>query len=237
MERLKLENILAQNDYPGRGIVVGLSADGKKAMVAYFIMGRSANSQNRIFEKTDDGIIIYPFDPSKVEDPSLIIYSPVRAINGKLIVTNGDQTDTIYDFLANGKSFEEALLTRQFEPDCPNWTPRISAILNLEGEFSYKMSILKSADPQGSGCNRFTYSYAPVKGLGHFIHTYNGNGNPIPSFTGEPEWVELGNDFESFYNGVWSSLNKDNKVSMYAISIDLETKAQQTKIFNKNKGE
>ena len=237
MEKLQLEEILKNNSYPGRGIVVGLSKNGENALIAYFIMGRSENSRNRVFEKTDDGIIIYPFDASKVEDPSLIIYSPVREINNKLIVTNGDQTDTVYDFIKDGKTFEEALDTRCFEPDSPNWTPRISAVLNLDGQFSYRMSILKSCDEVGSGCNRFTFAYNPVRGLGHFIHTYNGNGNPIPSFSGEPERVELGDDFESFASGIWNSLNADNKVSMYAVSLNLKTKKQLTKIFNKNRGD
>lgn len=237
MKTLQIEEILKNNSYPGRGIIVGLDKSGENAFIAYFIMGRSENSRNRIFSKTDDGIIIYPFDESKVEDPSLIIYSPVREINNKLIVTNGDQTDTVYDFIKDGKSFEDALLTREFEPDRPNWTPRISAILHLDGEFNYQMSILKASDEIGSGCNRFTYNYSPVKGLGHFIHTYAGDGNPIPSFYGEPEKIFLGDDFEAFHSGIWNSLNKDNKVSMYAIKLNLKDKTQITKIYNKNKGE
>ncbi len=237
MKTLQIEEILKNNSYPGRGIIVGLDKSGENAFIAYFIMGRSENSRNRIFSKTDDGIIIYPFDESKVEDPSLIIYSPVREINNKLIVTNGDQTDTVYDFIKDGKSFEDALLTREFEPDRPNWTPRISAILHLDGEFNYQMSILKSSDEIGSGCNRFTYNYAPVKGLGHFIHTYAGDGNPIPSFYGEPEKIFLGDDFEAFYTGIWNSLNQNNKVSMYAVKLNLKDKTQITKIYNKNKGE
>ncbi|MBQ2718106.1 MAG: IMP cyclohydrolase [Clostridia bacterium] len=237
MKTLQIEEILKNNSYPGRGIIVGLDKSGENAFIAYFIMGRSENSRNRIFSKTDDGIIIYPFDESKVEDPSLIIYSPVREINNKLIVTNGDQTDTVYDFIKDGKSFEDALLTREFEPDRPNFTPRISAILHLDGEFNYQMSILKSSDEIGSGCNRFTYNYAPVKGLGHFIHTYAGDGNPIPSFYGEPEKIFLGDDFEAFYTGIWNSLNQNNKVSMYAVKLNLKDKTQITKIYNKNKGE
>ena len=237
MKTLQIEEILKNNSYPGRGIIVGLDKSGENAFIAYFIMGRSENSRNRIFSKTDDGIIIYPFDESKVEDPSLIIYSPVREINNKLIVTNGDQTDTVYDFIKDGKSFEDALLTREFEPDRPNFTPRISAILHLDGEFNYQMSILKSSDEIGSGCNRFTYDYAPVKGLGHFIHTYAGDGNPIPSFYGEPEKIFLGDDFEAFYTGIWNSLNQNNKVSMYAVKLNLKDKTQITKIYNKNKGE
>ncbi len=237
MKTLQIEEILKNNSYPGRGIIVGLDKSGENAFIAYFIMGRSENSRNRIFSKTDDGIIIYPFDESKVEDPSLIIYSPVREINNKLIVTNGDQTDTVYDFIKDGKSFEDALLTREFEPDRPNFTPRISAILHLDGEFNYQMSILKASDEIGSGCNRFTYNYSPVKGLGHFIHTYAGDGNPIPSFYGEPEKIFLGDDFEAFYTGIWNSLNQNNKVSMYAVKLNLKDKTQITKIYNKNKGE
>lgn len=232
-----IEEILRNNSYPGRGIVVGLDASGENVFVAYFIMGRSENSRNRIFSKTDDGIIIYPFDESKVEDPSLIIYSPVREVNNKLIVTNGDQTDTIFDFIKAGKTFEDALLTREFEPDSPNFTPRISAILHLDGKFSYQMSILKSCDEFGSGCNRFTFNYSAVKGLGHFIHTYDHNDNPIPSFFGEPELIDLGSDFDAFASGIWNSLNSQNKVSMYAISLNLATKKQVTKIFNKHKGD
>ncbi len=236
MQKLDLENILKNNSYPGRGIVVGVDESGENALIAYFIMGRSENSRNRIFEKTDDGIIIYPYDASKVEDPSLIIYSPVRETCGKLIVTNGDQTDTVYDFIKAGKSFEAALETREFEPDRPNWTPRISAILNLDGDFGYKMSILKSADEEGSACNRFTYSYSPIKGIGHFIHTYDGDGKPIPTFSGEPERVQIESDFEKFSNGIWNSLS-ENKVSLYTVKLNLKTKKQQTKIFNKNKGD
>lgn len=237
MKKYNLCELLKNNDYPGRGIVVGLDKSGENALIAYFIMGRSENSRNRVFNKTEDGIIIYPFDASKVEDPSLIIYSPVRATDKKLIVTNGDQTDTVYDFVSSGKTFEQALETRCFEPDCPNFTPRISAILDFNGGFTYKMSILKSADENGSACNRFTYSYAPIGGIGHFIHTYVGNGNPIPTFEGEPERVEIGDDFEGFYNGIWNNLDKNNKISLYAVKKNLKTLEETTKIFNKNKGE
>ena len=183
---LSLSEILAANTYPGRGIVVGLSEDKKYAVSAYFIMGRSENSRNRVFIEEGDEVIIHPFDASKVEDPSLIIYSPIRKYENKLIVTNGDQTDTVYDGLVAGKSFSEALTARCFEPDAPNFTPRISAMLTFgEGAFTYQMSILKSADAEGSACNRFTFSYAPIAGVGHFLHTYNCDGNPIPTFTGE----------------------------------------------------
>lgn len=228
------QTLLKNNEYPGRGIMVGKTADGENAVIVYFIMGRSENSRNRIFKKTDDGIIIYPFDESKVEDPSLIIYSPIREINNSVIVTNGDQTDTVYDFLKKGKTFEEALKTRCFEPDAPNFTPRISAILNFEQDFSYKMSILKSADSLGSGCNRFTFDYAPLNGVGHFIHTYKCNGNPIPTFEGEPELVEIGNDFEKFSDGIWNSLNADNKISLFVEFINLKTKTKKARLYNKH---
>ena len=231
----KLSELLSANTYPGRGIVIGKSSDGKKAAVAYFIMGRSENSRNRIFEITEDGIRTKAYDESKVEDPSLIIYSPARCFQNHLIVTNGDQTDTIYDFLAQGKNFEEALETRCFEPDSPNWTPRISGMMTfIDGGFSYKMSILKSADPQGSACNRFTYSYAPIDGLGHFIHTYNCDGNPIPTFTGEPERVEIGSDIDQFTDMIWDNLNENNKISLYVRFTDLETGKWEERMINKH---
>ena len=199
---------LKNNDYAGRGIVTGLSADGKKAVFAYFIMGRSANSRNRVFREKDGEVVIYPFDESKVEDPSLIIYSPVRSEGKHVVVTNGDQTDTIVDFLRAGKTFEEALETRCFEPDAPNFTPRISAVLDFEKGYTYKQSILKSGDENGTVCNRYTFSYTPVAGLGHFIHTYNHNGNPIPTFTGEPERVKIGGDIDAFTAEIWENLDK-----------------------------
>ena len=184
--------LLNENTYPGRGIVIGKTPNGKKAVFAYFIMGRSENSRNRIFIENGDDVVIHPFDASKVEDPSLIIYSPIRKLGNKLIVTNGDQTDTVYDGLVVGKSFEEALRSRCFEPDAPNFTPRISGILDFaDADFTYKMSILKSGDEKGSVCNRYTFEYNPINGLGHFIHTYNCDGNPIPTFTGEPERVAM----------------------------------------------
>ena len=189
--------LLRKNSYPGRGIIVGKSKNGKYAVTAYFIMGRSENSRNRVFDDFGDKVMIYPFDASKVEDPSLIIYAPVRNLGKQLIVTNGDQTDTIYDGLKAGKSFEEALESRCFEPDAPNYTPRISALLDFNDGFSYKMNILKSADAEGSGCNRFTYSYAPVDGVGHFLHTYKCDGNPLPSFNGEPERINILNSIEN----------------------------------------
>lgn len=227
--------LLENNTYPGRGIIVGKTPDGKKAAVAYFIMGRSENSRNRIFREEGEDVTIYPFDESKVEDPSLIIYSPIRKLDNKLIVTNGDQTDTVYDFVKIGKSFEEALETREFEPDSPNFTPRISAMLEFaDGDFKYKMSILKSADEKGSACNRYTYSYAPTCGVGHFIHTYNCDGNPIPTFTGEPERVTLADDINAFAQLVWNNLNPDNKISLYVRYTDLETGKYENVMYNKH---
>ena len=227
---------LKNNTYPGRGIVVGKSADGKKAVTAYFIMGRSENSRNRVFIENGEEVIIHPFDASKVEDPSLIIYSPIRKYNNTLIVTNGDQTDTIYDGLVAGKAFEEALRSREFEPDAPNFTPRISAALAFDNkDFTYKMSILKSADAEGSACNRYTFEYAPIAGLGHFIHTYNCDGNPIPTFTGEPERVQIPNDIDEFCNMIWENLNENNKISLYVRFVDLESVNVTNRMINKNK--
>ena len=231
----KIGELLISNEYAGRGIVIGKSEDGKKAVFAYFIMGRSANSRNRIFEKTEDGIIIYPHKPELVEDPSLIIYSPVRKVNGKTVVTNGDQTDTVVDFIADGKTFEQALKTRCFEPDAPNLTPRISGILEFEDGFTYKMSILKSGDEVGSKCFRYTFDYDAIDGLGHFIHTYEKNGNPIPTFRGEPERVVIGNDIDAFTNEIWTSLNEENKISLYVSFTDLATGVEETRLINKNK--
>ena len=230
-----LSNLLAANTYAGRGIVVGKTEDGKKAAVAYFIMGRSENSRNRIFVENGENVTIYPFDESKVEDPSLIIYSPIRNIENNLIVTNGDQTDTIYDFVKDGATFEQALETREFEPDAPNFTPRISAMLTFcDGDFTYKMSILKSADEKGSACNRFTYNYSTVCGLGHFLHTYVCDGNPIPTFVGEPERVVIPNDIDAFTNDIWSNLNNDNKISLYVRYVDLENGEVENRMINKN---
>lgn len=223
------------NEYVGRGIVTGKTADGTKAAIAYFIMGRSANSRNRIFKEDGDEVIIFPFDESKVEDPSLIIYSPIKTFGKATIVTNGDQTQTIYDFLKAGKTFEEALNTRCFEPDGPNWTPRISAIVcNGDHGFRYKQSILKSGDAEGSVCNRYTFTYEPVNGLGHFIHTYVANGNPIPTFQGEPERVSIPNDIDEFFNDIWDNLDEDNKISLYVRYIDLKTGEIQNRMVNKN---
>lgn len=236
MEIKNLENELNSLAYHGRGIIIGKSADSKKAITAYFIMGRSENSRNRVFIEQGDEIIIHPFDASKVEDPSLIIYAPVRVIDNKLIVTNGDQTDTIYDFIKDGKTFEQALETREFEPDSPNWTPRISGMIEFaDGSFTYKMSILKSADAEGTACNRYTFSYPSLCGLGHFIHTYNHDGNPIPTFTGEPERVAIPDDIDEFTNDIWTNLNEQNKISLYVRYVDLETGKYESRMINKNK--
>ncbi|MDP4118965.1 MAG: IMP cyclohydrolase [Bacillota bacterium] len=227
--------LLSSNNYPGRGIIIGKTPNGKKAVVAYFIMGRSENSRNRIFTEKGENVTIYPFDESKVEDPSLIIYSPIRTLENKLIVTNGDQTDTIYDFLEDGKTFEQALDTRKFEPDCPNFTPRISGMLTFEnGGFTYKMSILKSADKEGSACNRYYFNYVSTCGVGHFIHTYNSDGNPIPTFTGEPERLQISDDIEEFTQILWNNLNGNNKVSLYVRYIDLDSGKTENRIINKH---
>jgi len=241
MDVYKTDNIgelINGNSYVGRGIVIGKSKDGKKAVTAYFIMGRSENSRNRIFIKEEGGIKILPFDASKVEDPSLIIYSPVRTYENNLIVTNGDQTDTVYDYLAEGKTFESALETRKFEPDAPNFTPRISGMLTYnDNDFTYKMSILKSGDAEGTVCNRYTFSYAPINGLGHFIHTYNCDGNPIPTFTGEPERVEIPDCINEFTDIIWNNLDNNNKISLYVRYTDLSTGEYEEKMINKNGGE
>ena len=239
MDIYKVNNIgelIRDNEYVGRGIVVGKSADAKKAAVAYFIMGRSANSRNRVFTVKDGTVFTEPFDASKVEDPSLIIYAALRQFKNSLIVTNGDQTDTIFESVSKGGSFEAALETREFEPDAPNFTPRISAQLDFaDSDFTYKMSILKSADAQGSACSRYTFSYPALAGVGHFIHTYVCNGNPIPTFQGEPERVEIGNDIDEFTNTLWDNLNDDNKISLYVRYIDLESGEAQERLINKNK--
>ena len=224
------------NSYVGRGIIAGKSADGKKAVTAYFIMGRSENSRNRIFEETQDGIIIYPFDESKVEDPSLIIYSPIRKIDNKLIVTNGDQTDTVYNFIKQGGSFAQALNTRGFEPDAPNFTPRISCMLTFDNnDFVYDMNILKSADSEGSACARYNFSYPSLAGTGHFIHTYVCDGNPIPTFMGEPERISIPDDIDEFLKDIWENLDEQNKISIYVRYIDLETGECENRLINKNK--
>ncbi|MBR2666943.1 MAG: IMP cyclohydrolase [Oscillospiraceae bacterium] len=228
--------LLADNVYPGRGIVVGRSADGGKAVVAYFIMGRSENSRNRIFVRRDNGeVYTEAFDPSKLKDPSLVIYNALRRYENQLIVTNGDQTDTIYDGLADGLTFSAALASRCFEPDPPNYTPRISAMLTLgNGDFSYQMSILKSADAEGSACNRFTFDYAALPGVGHFLHTYVCDGNPIPTFQGEPERIAVPDDIDAFTDLLWSNLNEANKISLYVCYTDLKTGGVEDRLLNKN---
>ncbi len=236
MQKLNLFKDLDTNTYPGRGIVIGRSADGKYAVTAYFIMGRSANSRNRVFVEDGDGIRTKAFDESKVEDPSLIIYAPVLVLGNKTIVTNGDQTDTIYDALQDGKTFEQALRTREFEPDAPNYTPRISGLMEVaSGKFTYSLSILKSDNGNPEECNRFTFSYDnPLAGEGHFIHTYMKDGNPLPSFEGEPKFVSIEGDIETFSKKLWDSLNLDNKVSLFVRYIDIATGATKSKIYNKN---
>ena len=226
---------LSANPYPGRGVAIGKTADGTKAVILYFIMGRSVNSRTRIFELTDDGIRTRAFDPSKLSDPSLIIYAPVRKVGLDTVVTNGDQTDTVRDALQAGKTFADGLRTREFEPDAPNFTPRISGVLHIEGgEMSYKLSILKKS-PYCDGCDRMFYEYAlPANGVGHIIHTYMGDGNPIPSFCGEPVAFGVGSDLKAIADGVWSSLNEDNKVSLFARAISLENGEEETLIYNKN---
>ena len=229
-------NRIEGNSYVGRGIVIGKSEDGKNAVTAYFIMGRSENSRNRIFIEKGDEIEINAFDPSKLEDPSLIIYYPVRVWENNLIVTNGDQTDTIYNFLKDNGTFEAALDTRCFEPDGPNWTPRISGMVTFaENDFTYKMSILKSADAEGSACSRFTFSYPALSGVGHFIHTYVCDGNPIPTFQGEPERVTIPNDIDEFTADIWNNLDENNKISLYVRYTDLATGKYTSRMINKNK--
>ena len=226
--------LLAGNRYPGRGIVTGLTEDGQYAVAAYFIMGRSANSRNRVFRRLPDGTVLTaPFDESKVEDPSLIIYNAVRSQNGRLIVTNGDQTDTIYEGLSAGKSFSESLTSRCFEPDAPNFTPRISALLSCDGGYSYQMSILKSADAQGSACARYTFCYPALPGVGHFLHTYRCDGNPIPTFFGEPERVAIEGGLEEFADRLWDSLDEANKISLYVRFVRLADGDVQEKLINK----
>lgn len=230
-----IAELIKDNSYVGRGIVIGKTPDGKKACSAYFIMGRSNNSRNRVFVEQGDEVIIHPFDASAVEDPSLIIYSPIRKYNNSLIVTNGNQTDTVFDGLKEGKSFAQALASREFEPDAPNFTPRISGILNFaNNDFSYEMSILKSADEKGSACNRYTYSYASLAGLGHFIHTYICDGNPIPTFCGEPERVAMNDDIDSFTTALWDALDEQNKISLYVRYTDLESGKVENRMINKN---
>ncbi|MEG2111233.1 MAG: IMP cyclohydrolase [Anaerovoracaceae bacterium] len=235
-ETKPIKDIIQGNSYVGRGIIIGKTKDSTKAAIAYFIMGRSENSRNRVFVEKGNNLMIKPFDESKVEDPSLIIYYPIREYENKLIVTNGDQTDTIYNDLKVNKTFESALDTREFEPDGPNWTPRVSGILDFSADdFSYKMSILKSADPEGTACNRFYFSYKSLSGVGHFIHTYVKDGNPIPTFQGEPERVEIPNDIDEFTNEIWNNLDDNNKISLYVRYIDLNTNKVENRLINKNK--
>lgn len=237
MNKLSLANELNTNAYPGRGIVIGRSKDGKKAVTAYFIMGRSVNSRNRVFVEEGEGIRTEAFDSSKLEDPSLIIYAPVRVLGRNTIVTNGDQTDTIYDGLDKQLSFEESLRSREFEPDGPNYTPRISGVIHIsDGSFDFQMSILKSNNGNPDCCDRYTYSYdRPLAGEGRFIHTYMHDGNPLPSFEGEPKLVEIDGDIDTFTGMIWENLNEENKVSLFVRYIDIETGKYETHIINKNK--
>ncbi|MBQ0004886.1 MAG: IMP cyclohydrolase [Clostridiales bacterium] len=232
----QFKEIVEGNEYPGRGIIAGLTPDGSCAVNAYFIMGRSANSRNRVFKERDGAIFTEPFDASKVEDPSLIIYAAIREYENKLVVTNGNQTDTIYEGLLSGKSEHDTLLTRCFEPDAPNLTPRISSVTTFDdfGGFTYTLSILKSADAEGTACNRFFYEYAPLNGLGHFIHTYETNGNPLPTFSGEPRRVEIPDSIDDFTDEIWNSLNEENKISLYVRYTDLATGKVETRMINKN---
>ena len=229
------EELLKDNTYPGRGIVIGGTPDGTKAVAAYFIMGRSENSRNRIFTEKNGEVFTEPFDAAKVQDPSLIIYAAIRGYENNLVVTNGNQTDTVVDGLKAGRSFAEALESREFEPDGPNFTPRISGMLTFrEGTFTYQMSILKSADAEGSACNRFTYNYAPLNGLGHFIHTYVCDGNPIPTFQGEPERMAVCNEIDEMTDRLWNALNGQNKISLYVRYVDLKTGKTENRLVNKN---
>ena len=237
MKLISLKDELKRNSYPGRGIIIGKSSDGSKAVVAYFIMGRSVNSRKRIFVEDGEGIRTEAFDPSKLEDPSLIIYAPVRVLGNKTIVTNGDQTDTIYELMDKQQTFEQALRTREFEPDGPNYTPRISGIMHIEnGSYNYAMSILKSDDGRPESCDRFTFAYNnPINGEGRFIHTYERDENPLPSFEGEPVRVNIEGNIDDFANMIWDNLNEDNKVSLFVRFIDIKTGKHESRIINKNK--
>lgn len=236
MELLSIEKELKENAYPGRGIIIGKTPDGTRAVTAYFIMGRSENSRNRIFVEDGMGIRTQAFDPSKLVDPSLIIYAPVRVLGNKTIVTNGDQTDTIYNLMDQQQTFEQALRTREFEPDAPNYTPRISGIMHIEnGNYHYAMSILKSQNGNPASCNRYTFAYHnPIAGEGHFIHTYQCDGNPLPSFEGEPKLVQILDNMEDFADLIWNSLNEENKVSLFVRSICIADGTYKSKIINKN---
>ncbi len=237
MKMLAIDKELKGNAYPGRGIIIGKSPDGKKAVTAYFIMGRSVNSRNRVFVEDGEGIRTQAFDPTKLTDPSLIIYAPVRVLGNKTIVTNGDQTDTIYEGMDRQMTFEQSLRSREFEPDAPNYTPRISGILHIEnGNYNYAMSILKSSNGKPQSCNRYTFAYEnPEAGEGHFIHTYQCDGDPLPSFEGEPKLIGVSDDIHAFTDLLWESLNEENKVSLFVRYIDIATGKYETKIVNKNK--
>lgn len=236
MQKISLEQELRGNAYPGRGIVIGKSPNAKYAVAAYFIMGRSVNSRNRIFVEDGGGIRTQAFDPAKLTDPSLVIYAPVRVLGNKTIVTNGDQTDTVYERMDRQETFEQALRTREFEPDAPNYTPRISGILHVQsGDYNYAMSILKSSNGNPASCNRFTFAYNnPLAGEGHFIHTYQCDGDPLPSFEGEPKLVGMMDNMEDFTEMLWNSLNEENKVSLFVRYIEIGTGSYETKIVNKN---
>ena len=236
MDMISLAQELQENSYPGRGIVLGRSEDGTKAVAAYFIMGRSENSRNRIFVEEGEGIRTQAYDPSKLTDPSLIIYAPVRVLGHRTIVTNGDQTDTVYEGMEKGLTFEQSLRSREFEPDAPNYTPRISGVMEIEnGTYSYSLSILKSNNGDPACCNRYTFSYENcAAGEGHFIHTYMHDGNPLPSFEGEPKLVAIPDDMEKFTNMLWNNLNPENKVSLFVRYIDIVTGKYETVIKNKN---
>ncbi len=237
MQIRSIEKELRENAYPGRGIILGKSPDGKKAVAAYFIMGRSENSRNRIFVEDGEGIRTQAFDPAKLTDPSLIIYAPVRVLGNKTIVTNGDQTDTIYEGMDRQMTFEQSLRSREFEPDAPNYTPRISGIMHIEnGSYNYAMSILKSNDGRPEGCCRYTFAYEkPAAGEGHFIHTYQRDGDPLPSFEGEPKRIAVENEIDAFTDLLWNSLNEENKVSLFVRYIDIASGNYETRIVNKNK--
>lgn len=236
MKMLSIEQELKNNSYPGRGIIIGKTPDGTKAVTAYFIMGRSENSRNRVFVEEEEGIRTQAFDPSKLTDPSLIIYAPVRVLGNKTIVTNGDQTDTIYEGMDRQLTFEQSLRSREFEPDAPNYTPRISGVMHIEnGRYNYAMSILKSNNGNPKSCNRYTFAYEnPAAGEGHFIHTYMCDGDPLPSFEGEPKLIQVPDSMEKFTELLWNSLNQENKVSLFVRYIDIETGKYETKIVNKN---
>ncbi len=237
MKKENISELLKNNTYPGRGIVIGRSKDGSKAVTAYFIMGRSVNSRNRVFVEDGEGIRTQAFDPSKLTDPSLIIYAPVRVLGNKTIVTNGDQTDTIYEGMDKQLTFEQSLRCREFEPDEPNYTPRISGIMHIEdGKYNYAMSILKSNNGNPASCNRYAFAYEnPAAGEGRFIHTYMQDGNPLPSYEGGPEWIEISGNIDELTDRIWNSLNEENKVSLFVRFIDIETGKYETRIVNKNK--